>query len=240
MNAEILIKDEADKFSRYLGKYESLYNGAQEFKNKLTRQLLDYYENIDMLVFLYQVDKNIDKEHDKHMEKCQHKDEPEKCPNNVYYYKCKFFVEQEIRELNPTFDYTILRPNINSDLLRQNLVQLKAFPESGKIFQSALDKLNEGRFERNLLDDLRLSLESTLKAVLDNNKSLEKQLEPLGTFLKQKEASKELTNMFRTMTDYYSKYQNAYVKHNDRVKRNEIELMVNLTSAFINFIINEK
>jgi hypothetical protein len=193
-------------------------------------------------VFLYQVAKNIDKEYDKHIDRCNYKDEPEKCPINKYYLKCKFFLEQEIKELNPAFDYTILRPNLNSDLLRQNLVQLKDFPEAGKLFQSALDKLNEERFERNLLDDLRLSLEITLKSFLKNNKSLENQGEALGTFLKQQNTSKELSNMFRTLIDYYTKFQNAYVKHNDieSVKRDEIELMVNLTSAFINFLINKK
>lgn len=240
MNVEILIQEEADKFSRYLGKFEVNYDGAQKFKNELTGHLLDYYEPLEKLIYLYQVAKNIDREYDKHFDRCQHKAESEKCSKNRYYLKCKFFVEQEIKELNPAFDYTIMRPNVNSDLLRQNLVHLKDFPEAGKLFQSALDKLNESRFERNLLDDLRLSLESILKNALKNENSLEKQLKPLGTFLKQRDTSKELSNMFNTLIDYYSKYQNAYVKHNNRVKRDEIELMINLTSAFINFFINKK
>jgi hypothetical protein len=46
--------------------------------------------------------------------------------------------------------------------------------------------------------------------------------------------------MFRTLLDYFSKYQNEYVKHNDQVKKEEIDFMVNLSSAFINFILNTK
>ncbi|MBK8344750.1 MAG: hypothetical protein IPL12_16560 [Bacteroidetes bacterium] len=85
-------------------------------------------------------------------------------------HKCKYFTEQEIRELNPTFDFTILRPDINANLAKENLVLLKDFPEAAKLFQSALDKLNESRFDRNLLDDLRLSLEYVAKQVLNNSR----------------------------------------------------------------------
>jgi hypothetical protein len=42
MNAEILIQEEADKFSRYLGKYERDSEGAQKFKNELAGQLMNY------------------------------------------------------------------------------------------------------------------------------------------------------------------------------------------------------
>lgn len=240
MNAELMIKDEANKFSRTIESHEREHNGVKEFKSKLTSALYDYYENLDKLIFLYEVAKQIDAKYDKHLLRCEYKNEPEKCPINVFYFKCRFFTEQEIRELNPTFNYTILRPNINSDLLKQNLVELKNYQESAKLFQSALDKLNESRFERNLLDDLRLSLESLLKQILNNSKSLENQTEFIGEYLKQKNTSKELINMFRTLTDYYSKYQNSYVKHNDNVKEVEVELLVNLTSAFISFIINAK
>jgi hypothetical protein len=240
MNAETIIKDEAAKFSRTISRHRGEFNGAQEFKSDFTTALYDYYEDIDKLIFLYELVNQIDKEYDKHFEGCQHKSDPEKCDTNVYYMKCKFFAEQEIRSLNPSFDYTILRPNLNSDLLKQNLVELKDYPESAKLFQSALDKLNESRFERNLLDDMRLALESLVKSVLNNSKSLENQLESLGEHLKQRGTSKELINMFKTLTDYYSKYQNSYIKHNDKIKEDEVDLLVNLTSAFICFLINKK
>ncbi|MBP6977466.1 MAG: hypothetical protein PHD61_06455 [Bacteroidales bacterium] len=240
MNAEILIKDEAVRFSRIVENLEREYNGAQEFKSELTTALFNYYENIDKLFFIYEVAKQIDIYYDKHLLRCQHKTEPEKCPINVYYFKCKFFTEQEIRALNPSFNYSILRPNINSDLLKQNLVELKEFPEAAKLFQSAMDKLNKSRFERNLLDDLRLSLEVLLKSVLNNNKNLENQLDSIGEYLKQSGTSKEVVNMFRTLTDYFGKYQNSYIKHNDNIKEQEVDLLVNLTSAFINFIIQNR
>lgn len=239
MNAEILIQEAADKFYRGTERYSYNYNGGQKFKDELIIELGNYYEPLDRLIFLYRIAKNIDTAYNKHQEKCKHKDEPNKCQESMFHLECKFFTEQEIRELNPEFDYTIVRPNINSDLLKQNLVELKDFPDASKLYLSALDKLNEEKFERNLLDDLRLCLESLLKSVLTNNKSLEKQFESLGKYLKQHNASKEVINMFTTLIDYYSKYHNAYIKHDDNVKKNEIELIVNLTSAFINFVINQ-
>ena len=150
-----------------------------------------------------------------------------------------FFTEQEIATLNPDYDFTILRPNLNSSLLRENLVLLTAFPEAAKLYQSALNKLNERRNERNLLDDLRLSLEVLLKNLLTNNKSLENQTNALGLYLLERGASLEARNMLVTLIDYYTKYQNKYIKHNDLVQSNEIELLVNLTGAFIAFLIKK-
>jgi hypothetical protein len=240
MNAETVINDQALRFSKKIKNWDQEINGIQEFKSELSSALYDYYDKLDKLIFLYQVSKQVDRLYEKHLVGCKHKLTPEQCPVNLYYLKCRFFTEQEIKELNPSFEFTLLRPNINSDLIRENLIKLQDFPQAAKLYQSAVDKLNESRFERNLLDDLRLSLEYVVRQVLDNSKSLENQLEPLGVFLKSTGTSKELINMFRSLTDCYSKYQNSYVKHNALIKEDEVDLMVNLTSAFISFLINKK
>jgi hypothetical protein len=239
MTTEQILENEADNFCKYLGNIYREMNGHEAFKDKVDLKLINFYEDIDKLIFLYRVHKNISREYEKHLEKCRFKDEPEKCHENTFYSKAIYFLEQEIKQLNPSFDYTILRPNINSDLIRKNLIQLKDFPESGRLLQSALDKLNEGKHERNLIDDLRLSLECLLKQKLKNDKSLENQIDTLGTYLREKDTSKEILNMFVKLVDYYSKYQNSYIKHNDAAKSDELDLLVNLTSTFVNFIINK-
>ncbi len=154
-------------------------------------------------------------------------------------HQSSFFLEQEIGTLNPDFDFSFLRPNLNSDLLKENLILLIDYPEAAKIYQSALNKLNEGENERNLLDDLRLALELVLKKLLTNTKSLENQTKEIGSYLSSHKSSVEVRNLFTTLVDYYSKYQNNYIKHNDLVNRNEIDLIVNLTGAFINFLIKK-
>lgn len=84
---------------------------------------------------------------------------------------------------------------------------------------------------------MRLSLETLIKELLNNNKSLENQTSDLGKLLKDKNVSNEIRNLFQTLLDYYSKYQNNYVKHNDAIKSNEMELIINQTNIMIQFLV---
>jgi len=117
---------------------------------------------------------------------------------------------------------------------------LESYPNSLKPYQEAIRQLELSIFQRNLLDNLRLSLELLLKKVLGNEKSLENQQKELGNFIIDNNLSKELNNMFLKLIDYYSKYHNQYVKHNDKVNNNEIEIIFDLTSLFMKFLIKLK
>lgn len=237
INREILIKDLAREFMRGLEVYVRPARGWLEFKDNLEHELANFTNPIDKLIYLYEVHKVVTMHLDKHITRCPYKDNPENCVIDTFCSRAIFFTEQEISVLNPAYNFTILHPNLNSEILRDNLLILKEFPEAAKLYQSALNKLNEGRYERNLLDDLRLSLELLLKSILSNNNSLEKQTKDIGVFLKDRGSSAEVRNMLTTLINHYSQYQNNYVKHNDSVIKKEIELIVNLTSTFISFII---
>ncbi len=43
--------------------------------------------------------------------------------------------------------------------------------------------------------------------------------------------------MFQKLVEYYSKYQNTYIKHNDKVIEEEIEFTFELTSSFMKHFI---
>ncbi len=43
--------------------------------------------------------------------------------------------------------------------------------------------------------------------------------------------------MFVKLVDYYSKYQNSYVKHDDAVIEPEIEFIFEITSSFMKHLI---
>lgn len=129
---------------------------------------------------------------------------------------------------------------INETLVEQTRHWLEAFPDALKLFNAALNKQEFGMFSRNLLDDLRLALEKLLQDIFQNRKSLEKQLTLLGPFLKDKGGSAELTNMFKKLIDYYSKYQNTYVKHDDAVIEEEIEFIFEITASFMKHIVRLK
>ena len=114
---------------------------------------------------------------------------------------------------------------------------LEQYPNSLKPYNEAIKQFELNIFQRNLLDNLRLSLELLLKSILKNEKSLENQQKDLGQYIRNNDYSKELNNMFLKLIDYYSKYQNEYIKHNDKVNKNEIEIIFDLTSLFMKFLI---
>ncbi len=126
---------------------------------------------------------------------------------------------------------------VNESLVEETRHWLDTYPAVLKLFNDALEKHEHGGFDRNLLDDLRLALEKLLQAVLANSKSLENQLAATGVYIQERGGSKELANMFRTLIDYYAKYQNTYVKHDDAVIEEEIEFVVEITSSFMKHLI---
>jgi hypothetical protein len=129
--------------------------------------------------------------------------------------------------------------NVDQTQVKQVKALLKPYPASLKAYTSALEKFQKGIYQRNALDDLRLSLELLLKGIFKNEKSLENQLSEVGTLQKQNGKSAEISNMFPRLLEYYAKYHNSHVKHNDRVNESEIELMIELTSTFMKFIVKK-
>lgn len=129
-----------------------------------------------------------------------------------------------------------------SDTLNYSLVEdvqhwLNSYPESRKLYDEALVMLTNKIYERNCLDNLRLSLETLLKGIFDNSKPLEKQLENVGNHVKINKGSKEFSNMFAKLIDYYASYHNAFVKHNSSVIEQEIEFIFEITSSFMKHLI---
>lgn len=124
-----------------------------------------------------------------------------------------------------------------TELVQKTKHWLENYPASLRQYESALTKFESGIFERNTLDDMRLSFELLVKDLLSNDKSLENQISCLGSMLKSKGASKELKNMVLKIIDYYTKFQNNHVKHNDSVNSNEIEYVIELTSVVMKYIL---
>jgi hypothetical protein len=116
---------------------------------------------------------------------------------------------------------------------------LSDYPDSYNNFKDALEQYENHKYTRNIVDNLRYSLESLLKKILKNRKTLEKQKKPLGKYLKDKDVSKEIRDMFSQYLAYYTLYQNEHAKHNDTVvNKLEIEFMIYLTGTFMRFILS--
>lgn len=158
---------------------------------------------------------------------CDHPSIQERCPEKAR--KLKLTLVTRYSHL----DDGSLEGEINEDLLDQTRNWLSDFPEVLGLFNQALGKYSAKVFARNVLDDLRLALEKLVQEVLGNSKSLENQLSGVGAFVKMHGGSHEFSNMFVKLIDYYSKYQNTYVKHDDAVIEDEVEFIIEITAAFM-------
>jgi hypothetical protein len=114
---------------------------------------------------------------------------------------------------------------------------LAPFQDALKPYDQAVQKHANDIFLRNVLDDLRLALELLLRAIFANEKSLENQVPLVGDFINKRGGSPEFVNMFVKLVDYYTKYQNSYVKHDDAVIEEEVEFVFELTSAFMKHLV---
>jgi len=138
-------------------------------------------------------------------------------------------------------DNTIFYPK-GAKLLDEKIVNdvldwLVLYPKVQKSFESALEKYQNKIFQRNLIDDLRLSLELLFKKLLHNDRNLDNQQNFLAEHLQQKNIPRELINMYWKLINYYTKYQNNYAKHNDKVGSSEIEFILYLTGIFMRFLL---
>lgn len=124
-----------------------------------------------------------------------------------------------------------------TELVQKTKHWLSGHDAALKQYDSALAKYEGGIFERNTLDDMRLAFELLVKDLLGNNKSLENQISALGAKLKSRGASEEFRNMVVKIIEYYTKFQNNHVKHNDAVNNDEIEYVIELTSVIMKYLI---
>lgn len=129
--------------------------------------------------------------------------------------------------------------NLNIEII-ENKELLADYPTAKKMYDDACSLYNIGIYERNIIDNLRLSLELVIKQILNNDKSLENNLSEICSYLKTKGCSQEFVNMFKHLLDYYSKYNNNNVKHNDNINNKEIDFVFGLTNLYIKLLVKEE
>lgn len=130
-----------------------------------------------------------------------------------------------------------LGDELDETLIDQTRHWLEGHDAALALYNDALRKYQHGEFTRNVLDDLRLALEKLLHSVLQNDRSIENQISTLGSYVKRRGGSPELRNMFVKLVNYYTDYQNTYVKHDDAVIEEEVEFVFELTSSFMKYVV---
>lgn len=113
------------------------------------------------------------------------------------------------------------------------------YPDALLLFDSAADKYEQGGADRNALDDMRLCFEKVLQAIFSNDKSLENQMGAIGGLLKGAGVSNEFRNLLNKALDYYTKYQNNHVKHDDSINQYEVSFVVEFTCILMKQIIEQ-
>lgn len=154
------------------------------------------------------------------------------------YSELKEFKEVKIKLYTNFLQYV---DKINDNELSEDIIEnrelLDHFPKAKKAYDDACSQFTTGLFERNLIDNLRLSLELICKQILSNEKSLENNISNISSYLKTKNCSQEFINMFQKLLDYYSKYNNDNIKHNENINNNEITFIFGLTNLFIKLLV---
>ena len=113
------------------------------------------------------------------------------------------------------------------------------FPKAKKIYEDAINQYKMRVFERNIVDNLRLTLELIVRQLLLNEKTLENNEKEIYTILCKKNCSKEFINMFNKLLDYYIKYNDNNIKHDFNINKNEIEFIFEITYSFIKILVND-
>lgn len=128
---------------------------------------------------------------------------------------------------------------LDEKLINDNLDWLSDYPKIYELFSSSLSDLGIKGKERQVIDNLRLSVELLLKEKLGNSKSLENQKIELGKYLKTQKICSEISNLYWQVLDYYSKYQNNKVKHSDSANPNEVEFILYLTGTMMRLLLKK-
>ena len=143
----------------------------------------------------------------------------------------------------------------NAELLDIKLVVdvlnwLSDYPDAKEKYNNALRLFLKGDRTRHVLDDCRLSLELFMKQILNSPASLENQNKEkkgksgetesqIGRYMKEKNVSKEVREMYSTLLKHYTTFNNENIKHDDAIiPGNEIEFFIYTTGMFIRFMIS--
>jgi hypothetical protein len=163
---------------------------------------------------------------------------------------CRAF--QRAFDLSPTIMIRLVRHGKTATLyptgvrlldemaVESNLVWLSKFPQVLKPFEAALKcyMAKDPNQYRNMLDNLRFTLEEMLRAVLGNQKSLENQKEEFLRWLNEHDIHNRIGKMYHTLLFAgFADYQNEAVKHQeDAYTPAEVEFVLYMTGTFLRLI----
>lgn len=127
-------------------------------------------------------------------------------------------------------------------LVSDTLLWLKDYPLTQKAWIKALKHYSEATEENasEVADNFRKALERFFQEFFKTEKSLENLKSEYGTFLSSKGVPAEIKNNFEKLLEAYTKYNNNYAKHHDKVSKSVLEYIMYQTGSLIRLIITLK
>lgn len=129
---------------------------------------------------------------------------------------------------------------LDHQVVDQTLEWLSPHPKVLEPFREALKLHMDGDKgkQRNLLDNLRYSIEQLLKEILNNSKSLENQQKDLTAWFKDKPVHRQVINLYNQLLfGQFRQYQNDAVKHAGEYQEQDVEFMIYLAGTFMRLLL---
>jgi len=123
---------------------------------------------------------------------------------------------------------------LDERIINDVLDWLSSYPKIYNPFGNALALYQGKKYARELLDDLRFSLEQFFKKFLKIKKPYK---QTLSNYLGNKSISDKIIKMYTELYKFFENYQNKEVKHNKKFNPLEIEFVIYLTGNFLRFLI---
>lgn len=147
--------------------------------------------------------------------------------------------ETKVFEIENTSHDIVFRP-LGSTILDENIVSrtmtwMSAYPSSRQMAESAFKHYSSNETERlrNMLDDLRLSLESLLKEKF-GERNLANQKPHIGKYLSEQGYDSSGVAAFDSIFKWFDSFQNENVKHTNRtLNENEAEFIMYMTFSLM-------
>ena len=126
--------------------------------------------------------------------------------------------------------------NFSEGIIPLTSAVLENHPKVKEEYDKGIHNFSNNGYIRNTLDSMRLSIELLLKDLCKNNCSLENQSNSLKDFLKDY-CNIEIVTFIWKEIQQISKYHNNHVKHDNSLKKYEVEYVIGQISEIIVLLI---
>ena len=129
---------------------------------------------------------------------------------------------------------------LDEALVSQPLAWLSEYPNTRKTYEIALQQYAEGKYIRDVADNLRKALEEFLKECFCLHGNFGVNIKAVFAYLGEQKIDPQLAGMIRTLLNEYEKLNNEIAKHNDKVDERYLEFLIYQTGIFLRFLIQVK